>query len=64
MILCNYDCIPCCDFCIHVIHDEWDDDNGHHIVSEPIGCKLHSDQKHQELAEGCSYCDDFHCFRA
>lgn len=25
MILCNKKCIPCCDYCLYVIHDEWDE---------------------------------------
>lgn len=29
-----------------------------------IGCGLHDDQEHQDIAEGCGYCPDFHCFRA
>ena len=23
MVLCNKDCIPCCDFCIYAIHDQF-----------------------------------------
>lgn len=63
MILCNEDCIPCCDFCIHCIHEmvEW---NGQMVDAEPIGCSLHKDQEHQWKAEACGYCDDYHCFNA
>ena len=41
MVRCSenfWDCIPCCDFCIHA--------------------------KHQDIAEGCGYCEDFQCFNA
>ena len=60
MILCNEDCIPCCDFCIHKINGNLEVDG----TDGPIGCKLHEDKEHQEIAEWCGYCDDFHCFRA
>ena len=63
MILCNDDCIPCCDFCIHVIQ-HMEEINGKMVGLGPIGCKLHNDEEHQDLAVWCSYCDDFHCFRA
>lgn len=41
MILCNKNCIPCCDYCIYVIHDEWDEYvdywvNPKHVVGGPI----------------------------
>ena len=61
MILCNNDCEPCCDFCIYAIHDEFEL-NGHTEIGGPIECKLHRDKEHQEIAEYCGYCDDFHCF--
>lgn len=64
MVLCNNDCIPCCDFCIHAIYDSWVNQNGKTITGGPIGCKLHNDKEHQEIAEWCYYCEDFHCFRA
>ena len=60
MIKCSDTCKPCCDFCIHAIHDEFEW-NGVQITGEPIGCSLWDDEKHQELAESCSYCNDFHC---
>lgn len=64
MVLCSDNCIPCCDFCIHVVHDEFVYPDGSDIITGgPIGCTLHPDKKHQEIAEGCGYCDDFHCFR-
>ena len=61
MILCGPECIPCCDFCIHVIHEEIEE-NGKKIKGEPIGCKKHPDEKHQEIAQWCGSCKDFHCF--
>lgn len=66
MVRCSenfWDCIPCCDFCIHAKHEEWDDEKGHHIGG-PEGCLLHSDKKHQDIAKGCGYCEDFQCFNA
>ena len=63
MILCNKDCIPCCDFCIYVIHEMLEVD-GQMVKCEPIGCKLHTDEKHQNIAVNCCYCEDYHCFRA
>ena len=60
MILCNEDYIPCCNFCIHKINGNLEVDG----TDGPIGCKLHEDKEHQEIAEWCGYCDDFHCFRA
>lgn len=62
MKLCSPDCISCCDFCIHAIHDEWDDKSGHHIGG-PIDCSLYEDEEHKEIAESCGFCDDFYCFR-
>ena len=65
MIKCNNSCTPCCDFCIHVIHEVFTDDvTGEEITGSPIACKLHNDEEHNTLCESCSYCDDFHCFRA
>lgn len=58
---CNDECIPCCDFCVHVIHDEVEFVDGVTFTS-PIGCNKWDDDFHQELAESCSYCEDFHCF--
>ena len=62
MKLCNPKCVPCCDFCIYAIHDEWDDDY-EHCIGGPMACKLHKDVEHKAIAESCSYCEDFHCFR-
>ena len=63
MIKCSKKCIPCCDFCIYAIHDEWEE-NGKKITGGPIGCKKHTDEKYQIIAEDCGSCPDFHCFRA
>lgn len=62
MILCSIGCTPCCDYCKYAIHEEWDDNSLGHIVGGPIGCDLHKDQKHQDIAEGDGCCNDFHCF--
>ena len=59
MTLCNNDCIQCCDFCAHSKHGTLDTDGN----TRPIGCFLHLDKEHQEIAEDCGYCDDFYCFR-
>ena len=61
MILCNKDCMPCCDFCIYAIHEEWLED-GKKIIGGPEGCRLHIDEEHQKIAQGLGYCKDFHCF--
>lgn len=61
MKLCNPECIPICDFCIHAVHEEWEK-NGELYRGGPIGCSLHKDEEHQEIAEYDGYCDDFHCF--
>ena len=67
MILCNENCKPCCDFCVHCIHEEWDEyayDEVIHLTGAPIGCLLHNDKQHQEYAEGCWFCDGFQCRNA
>jgi len=61
MILCNDNCIPCCDFCTYAIHEEFKID-GEIIKGGPIGCSLYPDKKHEDIAVGCGYCNDFHCF--
>lgn len=35
---------------------------GKMVDAEPVGCFKHPDVEHQEIAESCGYCDDFHCF--
>jgi hypothetical protein len=56
MTCCCKECeeFPCCDFCIHVIRGKY---------GEPIGCALHLDAEHQEIAAFCEYCEDFYCYR-
>lgn len=63
MVLCNKDCIPCCDFCLYSIHEKILIDKKV-INGAPVGCFKHPDIEHQEAAENGEYCDDFHCFRA
>lgn len=63
MVKCSYDCIPCCDFCIYAVHEEFED-NGKMIRCGPVGCKKHPDKEHEDVAVGCGYCEDFHCFNA
>lgn len=63
MVLCNNDCIPCCDFCIHAFHDYFMI-NGIMHKGGQIACLLHKDQEHQDIADGCGSCEDFHCFLA
>lgn len=66
MVRCTQDsneCIPCCDFCVYVKHDSWLE-KGKLVTGGPIGCNLHPDREHQDIAEGCGYCQDFKCFRA
>lgn len=62
MIRCNHceEGAECCDFCKFVIHGIIFE-NGKSIEAGPIGCSLHEDERHQEIACGCGYCDDFHC---
>ena len=62
MIKCSPDEIPCCDFCIHCIHATEEDE--YHAPTAPIGCGLYNDEKHNNEALMCGYCNDFHCFRA
>ena len=57
---CGIDCIPCCDFCIHAIHEEYEID-GKCYMGGPIGCTLHNDEKHQNIAMMCGNCSDFIC---
>ena len=63
MVLCNNDCIPCCDFCVYAIH-ETEEIDGEIVKLSPIGCSLHTDKGHQDIADSCSYCEDYHCFLA
>lgn len=63
MVLCNNDCTPCCDFCIYAERERIAIGRKNY-AGGPIGCNLHKDQEHQDIAFGCGFCDDFHCFRA
>lgn len=63
MVLCNDNCIPCCDFCIHAMQ-RLENINGKIVGMGPIGCSLHDDQEHQDIARRCYFCDDYHCFKA
>lgn len=64
-VYCSEDCkdFPCCDFCIWAEHEEWFGEDGYHIGG-PIGCNLHLDIDHQEIADSDSYCEDYWCFLA
>ena len=67
MIKCDKFCIPCCDFCIHVYHEyfEYNIDgyvNGY-VRGSPIGCIIHYDEHHQQLAKHCGYCEDYYCYK-
>lgn len=68
MVLCEHNCIPCCDFCIYVKHTCYHEyDNNHKIQliqGEPIACALYNDKEHNKIAENCGYCNDFHCYNA
>ena len=59
MNICK-DCYPDCIHCKHSIQDKTAKD-GKYIHIAVIGCSLHSDQNHQELAKGRHYCRDFDC---
>lgn len=71
MIGCSDECLEfaCCDFCIYAHHEFFFVEDGYGDVTNivrggPIGCGLHDDQEHQDIADGCGCCPDFHCFRA
>lgn len=59
---CGDKCIPCCDYCIHVLY-ETIEIGGKKINTEPIGCGLHNDLEHEGIAKMNSYCEDFYCTR-
>lgn len=63
MILCDKDCIPCCDYCQYSIHTRIPF-RGKMIDAAVVGCSKHPDKEHQRIAGGCGYCDDFHCNNA
>lgn len=58
MELCCDDCRPCCDYCWGARHGDLEKDG----TTEPIGCKWHTDEAHQEIARSNGCCDDFKCF--
>lgn len=66
MIGCSEECLrlACCDFCIYVEKEPVVDSIKNIVDFIPCGCKLHKDQEHQDIAEGCDHCSDFHCYRA
>lgn len=63
MIVCSKNCYPCCDYCKYAFH-KWGEVNGKIVRLAPIGCGLHEDAEHQDMAKACSYCEDFHCMHA
>jgi hypothetical protein len=63
MKLCSENCMPCCDFCIHAVHETWVEE-GRQVIGGPIYCRLYRDQEHDDIVFDCSYCDDFECFMA
>ena len=66
MIGCSEECLrlACCDFCMYVHHEFFFDKDGDIVRGGPVGCGLHNDERHQDIAESCGHCPDFHCFRA
>lgn len=56
-IYCSEECkstSACCDFCVYC---EYADGPNY----APTGCSLHKDEEHQEIAQYCGICKDFHC---
>ena len=66
MIGCSEECLrlACCDFCMYVHHKFFFDKDGDIVRGGPVGCGLHDDERHQDIAESCGHCSDFHCFGA
>lgn len=66
MIGCSEECLrlACCDFCIYVHHDFFFDKEGDIVCGDPVGCGLHHDEEHQDIAIRRGCCHDFHCFIA
>lgn len=58
MVLCNEDCIPCCNYCAYVIY-ECDDYHGQEDLGVPVGCI-----KHIRFEKCVKDCNDFHCINA
>lgn len=61
MRLCDKSCTPCCDFCIHTFHEWIELPDGKVAKGGPLGCSLHKDLEHQEIAKACGFCNDFYC---
>ena len=63
MVKCSDTCNPCCAFCIYVKRSLFFINNK--CVKATIeGCKKHSDEHHQSMAQGLGYCKDFYCINA
>lgn len=45
--------IVCCDFCQYAKYEDG-------IYCGPTGCSLYFDEKHQEIARHCGFCEDYH----
>ena len=60
MILCKYNCTPCCDYCIYSIHETWYEKNKNNewvsIIGGPIKCI-----KGYNVEKDDGNCNDFHC---
>lgn len=59
-IYCSEECrdyLACCDYCIYSKYDDGE-------RFGPTGCSLHVDKEHQEIAQWCGKCNDFHCVLA
>jgi hypothetical protein len=63
MKTCGDNCIPCCDYCLSKIPYMVEIKNKV-VDGGTSGCSLHADKQHQDIAIGCGYCEDFHCFNA
>lgn len=60
MILCSERCIPICDFCVHCIHELFEED-GEMLKGAPIDCKIGKSECKDY--GGTYYCEEFHCFQ-
>lgn len=65
MIGCSEECLKfaCCDFCMYAHHEFFFAKDGDIVCGGLVGCGLHRDEEHQNIAIGCGCCPDFHCFR-
>ena len=66
MIGCSEECLrlACCNCCIYSRHKFFFDKNEGIVYGDSVGCKLHEDERHQDIVESCGCCSDFHCFMA